>query len=145
MTDTKQPTGSPAAGEGVTTSSSNPAGMKGSTSGNVPVDSPADAQAGAPQAGNLGAPDVAAADQTKESAGYALEVTKQTHTHAGKEYRKGQTIMLDMAEYRWALENKIGKPGNAEHVGLPVDAKGNVVTPESEKTIEELEAEASKR
>jgi hypothetical protein len=102
-------------------------------------------------AGNIGAPDTqgvqaaaASAGQTEESAGHPLEITRKVHTHAGKDYKKGETIMLDVAEYRWALTHKIGKPGKAEHVGKAVNSQGVVVSSETEKTIEELEAEASK-
>ena len=70
---------------------------------------------------NLGAADVAneqaaSKGQSTQSAGLPLKLS-QDHTHAGVEYKAGQTIALDPAEYRWALDNKIGVAGNKDDIG----------------------------
>jgi hypothetical protein len=137
------------AGEGTNMTATSSDTTAGATaSGNVPVAAPTDAKPGDPQGGSIGAPDLAGqqneaakADQ-KYNRGYALKVTKKGHVHAGIEVKKGATIMLDIAEYRWALDNKIGEPGNAEDAGFDVDSKGMVLKPENEPTLEELEAKA---
>lgn len=142
MNEKKSIPGSTAAGEGVTTRSTETS-TGGVASGNVPVAAPTDAAPGEPQAGNIGAPD-ASAEAAPKGAGFPLEVTVKAHTHGGRDYRKGQHIMLDAAEYRWALEHKVGKPGDAGKVGFEVNSKGEIISPETEKTLEELEAAASK-
>lgn len=70
---------------------------------------------------SLGVPDVAqqhnaAQGQSAQSAGLPLKLS-QDHTHASVDYEAGQTIALDPAEYRWALDNKIGVAGNKDDIG----------------------------
>jgi len=84
----------------------------------------------------------APAEEVKEGAAYALKVTHDGHTHAGQPVKKGKTIMLDAAEYRWALQNKVGVAGNSDDAQYDVDSKGNLLSPENEPTIAELEEKA---
>lgn len=144
----KLPAGKAGEGTNMTTSSSDTT-TGGTASGNVPVAAPTDAKAGEVQGGSIGAPDLAgeqneaaSASQERYSKGYALKVGKKGHTHNGKDIKKGVTIMLDIAEYRWALSNGIGEPGDAAEAGIDVDSKGMVLTPENEPSLEELEAKA---
>lgn len=130
-------------GAGVTTGSSNDA-VK-TVAGGLAVAAPTDAKPGEPQAGSLGAPDTQNAQvEAPKNAGYPFKFLVDNHTHAGQPVKNGATIMLDMAEYRWALENKLGVPGNADDAGLDIDEAGVVIKPENEKSLEELEAEAVK-
>jgi hypothetical protein len=108
--------------------------------------SPVDAPAGSPQGEAVPPADQTPAVQTAdaEGAGYALKVTRKGHVHAGQEVKKGATIALDVAEYRWALINKIGVPGKMEDVGKDVDSKGEVIANPDDMSVEQLEAAAIK-
>jgi hypothetical protein len=146
------PTGAAGGGEGTSTTSS-AATTGGSASGsavpgaqtgrNVQGLSPADAPPTAPHGalGNLGASEAAAAagtsgsGQTAQSVGYPLRVLADNHTHAGRQIKRGETIALDAAEYRWAIANQIGEPGKRDDVGKPVDDSGNVITEETKQEI----------
>lgn len=125
------------------------AGAPGSQVGDVSSNSPADAAPNQPHSGtpafakpgegtlNLGAPGATGGTgQTPASAGYPLRVLVDGHTHAGQPVKKGQTIALDAAEYRWAVTNKIGEAGNADEVGLDVDEAGNAIKPAAPVEIE---------
>jgi hypothetical protein len=101
---------------------------------------PAFAKPGEGQLQNVGASDAQAqqpaqAGQTSGLVGYPLRLTVDGHIHAGVPYKKGQTIALDAAEYRWAIQNKIGEPGNKEDVGLDIDDAGNVIKPTAPTVI----------
>jgi hypothetical protein len=54
--------------------------------------------------------------QSEKSAGFPLKLS-QDHTHAGVDYKAGQTIALDPAEYRWATDNHIGTAGSKDDIG----------------------------
>lgn len=140
--ESKVPAGKAGEGTNVTATSSD-ATTGGTASGNTPVAPPSDAAPGAVQGGSM-APASEAPAKEKYSKGFALKVAVDGHTHAGQAVKKGATIMLDVAEYRWALQTKIGVPGDAEDAQYDVDDKGNVLKPENEPTTEELEAKASK-
>jgi hypothetical protein len=93
---------------------------------------------------NLGTPaeNAPQATQTPASTGYPLRLTVDGHTHAGTTYKKGQTIALDAAEYRWAISNKIGEAGKRDDVGLDVDEQGNTIKPVTAEEIPLPESEA---
>jgi hypothetical protein len=125
-------TSSAATTGGSATGSTVPGAQTGTNvQGLSPADAPPDAPHGA--LGNLGAPGAAAlagvtsSGQTAQSVGYPLRVTVHGHTHAGRQIRYGETIALDAAEYRWAIQNNIGEPGQRDNVGKSVDDSGNVI------------------
>jgi len=140
---TNVPAGKAGEGTNVTTTSSD-ATTGGTAGGNTPVAPPTDAKPGEIQGGDMAQPggESEAPVKQKYEKGYALKVTQDGHVHAGQAVKKGATIMLDMAEYRWALQNKVGVPGKADEAGYDVDSKGTLMTPENEPTLEELEAKA---
>ncbi len=135
-------------GAGVTAGSTSDA-VK-TVGGGQAVNAPLDAKPGEPQGGDLGQPDdqqegEQVQAQTEKGAGYPLKVTKKGHEHNGRPVAVGATIMLDVAEYRWALTNNVGMPGDAAHVGKDVDKKGEVIPDADEVDLAELERKATEK
>jgi hypothetical protein len=110
----------------------------GTTGANV-VNSPSDIKAGEVQAANT--QENKSAD-TEEKTMYPVKIVKANHEHGGKIIKKDTTIEVDIAEYRWLLENKIGEPGSKDDVGLDVTSKGETIKPESdEDAVKRIEAD----
>lgn len=134
---------SSAAGTGGSASAGSSAAAGGKNSGSVvQTNSPADAPPDAPHSAtpafarpgegrlqNIGAPatEQGGNAQTTASVGYPLRVMVHGHVHAGRAIKRGETIALDAAEYRWAIQNKIGEAGQRDAVGKPVDDDGNII------------------
>lgn len=133
-------TPTPNAGEGTDVTLKNSAT---STTGADVVKPPTDAAPGQGQAGDMAAVP-ASTEQTKEkpaAAGFPVKVIKDNHIHEGQAVKKNATVMVDIATYRWMLENKVGEPGNADDVGKDVTKKGDIIEPETdEEAIKRLEA-----
>ncbi len=87
----------------------------------------------------MSSPAASASAVVEEGKMYALKVTVDGHEHAGQPVKNGATIMLDAADYRWALENSVGVKGNEADAGKEVDSEGKVT---AEPTLAELETQA---
>lgn len=84
---------------------------------NIPlVEQPKDVPATSLGAADVHSQQTAPKGQSAQSAGLPLKLS-QDHTHASVDYKAGKTIALDPAEYRWALDNKIGVAGNKDDIG----------------------------
>jgi hypothetical protein len=145
LKESSSTTGKAGAGQNVTTKATGT--VEGATGANV-VLPPTDAKAGEPQGETAGFEPVTLGEtdaekaEVKAPAGFPVKIVKEGHTHEGSPVKKGATLMVDMATYRWLLENKVGEPGSADDVGLEVTKKGEAIKPETdEEAVARLEAE----